>query len=274
MTTPPLPPNAARVEGIEARATRSMYEAAALLPGNPFRIATAEVGGTIAVQTAAFPIGFLNRAIGLGTVRSATEDDVATLTAFYERAGIGQSMFQVVDWLQTPETTASLEAHGHRPGDAWVKLYHDFGVVRPVTTPVEFERIGPDRAGEWGEIVAEAFGMPREIGAFAAAPIGTASWTHYLGSLDGRPVHAAAMYVHEETAWLGFGATREDARGQGAQRRSFELRLRDAKAFGCTMVVTESGEETPEHPVNPSLRNMWASGFQLAWSRRNWVRGG
>ena len=80
------------------------------------------------------------------------------------------------------------------------------------------------------------------------------------------------MFVTEDVAWLGFGATLEAARGRGGQSAMFATRLADARAQGCRWAVTETGEETEEEPVNHSYRNMLRSGFRLAYARRNWVR--
>ena len=80
------------------------------------------------------------------------------------------------------------------------------------------------------------------------------------------------MFVTDDVAWLGFGATLEEARGRGGQSAMFATRLADARAQGCRWAVTETGEETEEEPVNHSYRNMLRSGFRLAYARRNWVR--
>ncbi len=67
------------------------------------------------------------------------------------------------------------------------------------------------------------------------------------------------MFVTEGVAWLGFGATREAARGRGGQSALFATRLREARDQGCRWAITETGEETPEEPVNHSYRNMLRS---------------
>lgn len=252
----------------------SLYDIARDRGGAGFGLATIELDGSFGFSTSAFPVGFFNRAVGLGTARPAREHDVEALTAFFAGNDVPQSVIQVVPEVETPEVAGWLEAHGHRGGRTWVKLFHDLQALPSFETDVVFERIGAERAAEWRDIVLSAFEMPEPLGPLAAASIGAEGWTHYLGLLDGRPVHAAAMHVAGDTAWIGFGATLEDARGHGAQRGSFALRLSDAKAAGCTLAVTETGAETEEEPVNHSLRNMISSGFVLAYHRRNWVRGG
>jgi hypothetical protein len=266
-------PTLALLELPEAAATRSAFDAARSLAGNPFDVATSEVSGVFAVRMGAIPMGFFNRVVGLGATRAPVEEDIASPTSWFEDAGIPQSMFQVAPAAETPQVQAWLTAHGHRASRNWVKLFRGLDDLPTVQSEIVIERIGPEDAVAWSEIVATAMQMPSMLAPFAAAVVGEPGWTIYLGRLDGRPVSAAAMYVHEGTAWMGYGTTLADARGRGGQRGMFATRLADAKAVGCTLAVTETGEETEEEPVNPSYRNMLAMGFELAYARRNWVRG-
>ena len=118
----------------------------------------------------------------------------------------------------------------------------------------------------------EAFGLPPEASVIASAVVGRQGWSHFLAYDGDAAVSAAAMFVTEGVAWLGFGATREAARGRGGQSALFATRLREARDQGCRWAITETGEETPEEPVNHSYRNMLRAGFHLAYARQNWVR--
>jgi len=83
---------------------------------------------------------------------------------------------------------------------------------------------------------------------------------------------AAALYIADGGGWLGYGSTLEASRGRGWQTAMFLRRLNDARAAGCRMAITETGEETEDDPVNHSYRNMLRTGFRLAYPRRNYVR--
>ena len=50
-------------------------------------------------------------------------------------------------------------------------------------------------------------------------------------------------------------------------------RIRDGMALGCRWLITETGEDTPEHP-NPSYHNMLRTGFKLAYHRANYMPAG
>jgi hypothetical protein len=78
------------------------------------------------------------------------------------------------------------------------------------------------------------------------------------------------MHLADGVAWLGFGATLESHRGLGSQRALLSRRVRDAAALGARLVVTETGEELPDE-VNPSFRNMLATGFHVGYFRQNWL---
>lgn len=47
-------------------------------------------------------------------------------------------------------------------------------------------------------------------------------------------------------------------------------RIKDAVELGCRWLVTETGEDLPEHP-NPSFHNMLRTGFELAYQRPNFI---
>jgi hypothetical protein len=101
--------------------------------------------------------------------------------------------------------------------------------------------------------------------------VGRPGWTHYLGFDGELPVAAGAMYVIDDIAWLGFGATLESHRGRGGQSAIFHRRLADARTLGCRLAFTETGPDSDEEP-NHSYRNMVRLGFQLGYHRPNWVR--
>ena len=46
--------------------------------------------------------------------------------------------------------------------------------------------------------------------------------------------------------------------------------IRDAARLDCRWVITETGEDLPDHP-NPSYHNMLRAGFKLAYMRPNYV---
>jgi len=108
-----------------------------------------------------------------------------------------------------------------------------------------------------------------------------ASLAPWFESLANRPDwRAVAAFDHDQVvgggylhlqgtrAWLGAGGVRPEARRHHAHRALMAARIRLAIEAGCTLIATETGEPVGEEP-NPSLRNMTACGFTLAYSRLN-----
>ena len=276
--TPPAPdpaldPELARwLERSEAFALKDLYAATAALPVDPVGALLAPIGDGVAVALTAIDAGFFNRAVGIGTTRQLTEDDVEAASRFFVDQGRSESLFHLAPATVTPEVAGWLTARGYQQGHSWVKLWHGLAELPTPSTSLRIERIDHSRAADFARIWVEAFEVPPVLVPSVSSTIGRPGWTHYLGFDGETPVSIAAMFVTEDVAWLGFGATLEAARGRGGQSAMFATRLADARAQGCRWAITETGEETKEEPVNHSYRNMLRSGFRLAYARRNWFR--
>jgi GNAT superfamily N-acetyltransferase len=268
-----LDPELARwLERAEALAwSRDCFAAAEAAPGDPAGARLRAVGDGWASALTAIDDGFFNRAVGIGSDGPATEPAIEAASSFFTELGRTTSVMQIAPPRITTEVSDWLGARAYRPGRSWVKLWHDLADLPTATTALSVERIDRSSAADFERIVLAAFGLPDVVGTVATAVVGRPGWTHYLASDGGTPVSAAAMYVTEGVAWLGFGATLEAARGRGGQSALFARRLQDARDLGCRWAVTETGEETDDDP-NPSYRNMIRAGFKLAYARRNWVR--
>jgi hypothetical protein len=269
-----LDPDLARwLERSEALAFgRECSSAAEATPGNPARAGHLEVGGGVAVTAGAVPMGLFNRGLGFGLDEPLTEAVIDTVTTFLADRGGPQTTVQLAPSIATPEAEGWLSARGYLPGRRWVKLWHDLATLPVARSSLRVERIEAGRADDFLAITLGVFGLPDLLDSFARGVIGRPGWSHYLAFDGDRPVSTAAMFVSDGVAWCGFGATLEDARGRGGQSALFAARLRDASDLGCRWVVTETGEETEEIPINHSYRNMVRSGFRLAYARRNYNR--
>jgi GNAT superfamily N-acetyltransferase len=260
-----------RLEDAEARATASCFLAAERARSD-IGAHTSLEGDVSVVALDVVDSAFFNRALGLGTIAPASAEGVDRISATFRRWKRAQSMIQVPVDVTGPELEGWLGDAGYRRSRNWVKLWHDLRQLPEVPSSLRVERIGPADAAAFGKIVVDAFGMPSTVAPLATCPVGEAGWNHYLGFDRDTPVAAGAVYIDGETAWLGFGATLDAARGRGGQSAIFAARLRDARDAGCTLAVTETGEETSDDPVNHSFRNMVRLGFTLAYARPNWVR--
>ncbi|HEY3333719.1 MAG TPA: hypothetical protein VGK16_00680 [Candidatus Limnocylindrales bacterium] len=260
------------LEAAEGRAIRDTYD---VLPPDAraaLGTSTASIGGADAIALRTVGIGMFNRVVGLGTARPATASDIEAIVAFFTDLGIPQSVVQLVPAAEAPPLTDWLTAAGYAPSRRWVKLWHDLGEIPDPATSLRIERIAPDRAGDFAAVCLAAFEMPPILSPLLEPFVGQPGWSHYVGYDGEVPVAAGAMHVADSLGWLGWGSTLESHRGRGGQSAIFAARMREASDLGCRMVVTETGEEDEQDPVNHSYRNMVRLGFRLAYSRRNWVR--
>jgi GNAT superfamily N-acetyltransferase len=95
-------------------------------------------------------------------------------------------------------------------------------------------------------------------------------WHVYFARIDGRPIATGALFVQGDVAYLGYGATLPEHRGQGLQRMLLAKRMRVALALGCRWIISETGEAVPGQP-NPSHDNMLALGMHPIATRDNYV---
>lgn len=266
-----LPPGVGEwCERIEALAWADVVRAMGEDPANPLDARVGEAGGVPLPLLGRVPMAIFNRVVGLGVERPATEPDVDAVVSFY--AAAGQDAYAVSLWpLAQPAALASwLEARGIARSRNWAKVWRTAERPPEVPTPFRIERISERERSAFAEINMAAFGVPATLEPWFGSTVGRHGWQHYLGYEGDRPVTAGALYVVGDVGWLGFGATLPSHRNQGGQGAIFARRIRDAAELGCRLLVTETGEDTPEQP-NPSYRNMIRSGFQLAYLRPNFV---
>lgn len=231
--------------------------------------AVEEAGGAVVMRFPEAPrSSMLNRAVGLGVDRPATEDDVDAIVA---AMGAGITYYvSVAPSAQPAELPVWLEARGLEPGWGWMAFRRGVDELPVPATDLRLEEVGePGQARAFAEIVCAGFGLPDElVPTIARAP--EAGWLCWL-ALDGdEPASAAAMYVAEGAGYLGFGATLPEHRGKGAQTALLAARIRRAAALGCDAVLTETGERRDGLPSN-SYRNILRAGFEEVAVTANWL---
>jgi GNAT superfamily N-acetyltransferase len=111
--------------------------------------------------------------------------------------------------------------------------------------------------------------VPAFLAVWFGATLFADGFRHFGVRHDGRIVATGAMYVAESIAWLGFGATLPEHRGRGLQTALLARRVHEAAALDCHLVHSETAAHTAEEH-NPSLANMVATGFEIAYEKQWW----
>lgn len=271
---PPMKPIdlavAAACERAERLAWADFCRAATGAVATACGVGLTEIAGATAGRATRVDILAFNRAVGLGMDQAATP---AALDGVFEFFAETERFFvQVSPTAQPPALAEWLISRGMRHHNNWVKLFRNAREpLRLTPVPgVRVEPIGPASAPAAATLVGDAFGFPEALRTWWSAAIGRPGWIHYLAYIDDQPIGTAAMYVTGELAWLGWAATREDARCKGAQSDLILRRMADAASAGCRWLVVETAEDNPEEP-NPSTRNLRRLGFQFAYLRPNYI---
>lgn len=228
-----------------------------------------EVGGGVVITTPAAPGSpMLNRVIGLGVERPATEED---LDAAISVIASGVTYYVAVSPKARPEELpAWLAARGLEPGWGWMSFRRSPLDPPRLQTSLRLVSVESEPDTEaFARIQRIAYGLPEALDpVLRTAP--ERGWECWL-ALDGdEPAGAGALFVEDGAAYLGFGATLPEHRGKGAQGALLAHRIRRAGELGCDVVVTETGERTDERPSN-SYRNILRAGFLEVAVTANWV---
>ncbi len=223
-------------------------------------------GSAVALITKKMDFMLFNRVIGLGLMEPATEMMVDNIIALYHNASIQNFAVQLSPAAQPAALPAWLEARGLLRRGNWAKVYRGVESPPEIPTDLRIECIGPEHAAAFASVACTAFGMPDTLRPWLAAFVGGPGWRHYLAWDGDTPVATGALFIRDGVGWLGVGSTLPSHRRRGAQGAIMAQRIRDGVELGCRRLITETGEDTPDHP-NPSYHNMRRTGFKLAYHR-------
>ncbi len=260
------------VESAEAKAWMNYYTCAPLEFTLQYGVGVQRVGSAWVTLVSGAHSWFFNRINGIGLDGPATEQGLDAAIGALRSAGCKEYIIQLSPLAQPPELTEWLKARGFRFRNNWAKMIRGSDPAPSAHTDLRIERIGPEWAAAFGNIVLTSFEMAAPLLPFMSCHLGKPGWLNYLGFDGNQPVCAASMFISDDVAWLGFGATLSSHRGRGGQGALFARRIADGLQAGCRWFVTETGEDTPESP-NPSYRNMLRAGFKLAYMRPNYIVG-
>ncbi len=228
-----------------------------------------DAGGATVLRIAGAPGSpMLNRIVGLGVARPATESDVdEALSAM----GSGVTFYASVSPGARPaELPVWLRDRGLEPGWGWMAFRRGLQEPPAAPTALRLAEVATDRdRAAFARIVRVSYDLPEAVdAAIATAPDG--GWQCWL-ALDGdEPAGAAGLFVSGGAAYLGLAGTLSEHRGKGAQNALLAARIRRAAELGCDVVFTETGERRDDRPSN-SYRNILRAGFTEIAVTANWI---
>ncbi len=228
------------------------------------------VGSAIALMMPTLPVTLFNRVLCLGLDEPATESVVANLISLYTQASIPIHAVHLANIFDPPHLTNWLTQPGYKQADNWVKMIRVPDSSVSIPTSLQIERIMPNHALDFAQVVIGAYGMPPSIIPWMVALVGRPGWQHYVAYDGAHPAAAGVLYIHDGIGWLGIDGTLPTHRNRGAQGALMAQRIHAAAEAGCRWVIIETGDDLPNRP-NPSYHNMLRTGFTLAYKRINYV---
>jgi GNAT superfamily N-acetyltransferase len=236
-------------------------------------VRVSHAGGLISWTMTSTDNGFLNRALGFGTMSEATPGVLDRLERRFAAAGRPPRI--AVAQGPTPRAAVRLlERRGYTPEEGTEEhIYcydrHRLPRVRPVPG-LTVERVRADQAAEYAKI---AFASFRDRGPWFRGIVETLvrrrahgrSLSAYLGRIDGVAAATGMLFDVRPVAGLGNGSVLPKFRGRGIQTAMIAHRMRAGGERGLRIFFGQT-----QNPV--SAHNLEDLGWRHLYTEIDWVR--
>jgi GNAT superfamily N-acetyltransferase len=233
---------------------------AALDAGVPGRFRVWEEAGLLAVSATDPALGFLSTVSGVATETVPTAIDLVHAPIW---DGVAPTVIVATELDEAGE--ARLLAAGlTRAGDRVLAVTRL--EARPGSAAGEHSDVVDAGAGDtFLDVLLAGYQVDGLVAAFIRAEHGHPMVRRFLLMERKVPIAAAAMTIHGDVAVIGGASTLHPHRGQGAQSRLLQHRLRTAAEAGCVLAVATA------RPDSVSAANLRRAGFGIhrrsAWTK-------
>jgi hypothetical protein len=163
----------------------------------------------------------------------------------------------------------TLAQRGYRPIEFTSVMYQPIVPHAPTAATVTTRLLHPGEEDLWCRVSAEGWTAEHpeyteflvEMGQVIASTEGVLA---FFAHLDGKPIAAAVLRIHEGVALFAGASTIVGARNQGAQQALLDARMQYAAAHRCDLAMMCAA------PGTASQRNAQRQGFQIAYTRTKW----
>lgn len=262
--------NAVAAEWIEQQALHDFYQAAPETTRTALGLEQTEIGGATLFVARNEPNILLNRVLGLGIHRAATQTDIIAIRDYYAAANISSYFLHLQPWASPPDIWNWLFDAGLARSRGWTQFVRGTATIAPKPTTLRIEPIGPDHAMDFARIAARGFDLSDTAVPALAAMVGLPGWYHFMSFRGDQPAGVAAMRLAQGLAWFDWAATDPEFRGQGSQTALLARRIQTALELDCHTLFSETGEAVPGDPQY-SFRNLVRAGFRPTHTRENFT---
>ncbi len=258
-------------EEIEREALISLHEHCPSETRSILGLGLSEIADSVVAAAAKYdPSVVLNRTLGLGTKIEVSADSINAVMSFYQELEIGKYFIHIYPELLTGTGSSMLLDAGLVKSRGWMKFGRDNSSITAPPTDLRIEIAGSDKAHHFGRIVANAFGMTENAAELLSGLVHDPRWYLFLSYDGDTAAGAGALFVHNNCAWLEWGATDPLFRRRGSQGAIMAARINKAIKLGCTNMFTETGEAVEGDPQH-SYKNILKAGFTESVLRENYT---
>ena len=255
---------ARRLERAEGTANARFVEARARLSPES-GACWIEVAGAYAMYDG--PRSPCTQTFGLGIFQSPRAAELDRIECFFRERGA--PVFHEVSPLADPALLGVLNGRGYRPMALTSVMCLALKDRVPAGRGVIQVRLAGETEHElWARTAAEGWreaeGIGDLIGGLMRVVAERRDAADFLAMLDGQPIAAGSLAMHEGVALLAGASTIPEFRRRGAQRALLEARLDYAQRAGCDLAMLCAS------PGAESQRNGERHGFRIAYTRIKW----
>jgi len=236
-------------------------------------VRVSHAGGLVSWTMTSTDNGFLNRALGFGTMSDATG---AVLDRLERRfAAVGRQPRIAVAMGPTPRGALRLlERRGYAPEEGTEEHIYCYDHAR-LPTPravdgLRIERVRPDGAAEYATIAFQSF---RDRGPWFRGVVESLvrrrgsgrALSAYIGRIDGNAAATGMLFDVRPVGGLGNGSVLPKFRGRGIQSAMIAHRMRVGAERGLRIFFGQT-----QNPA--SAHNLEELGWRLLYTEVDWVR--
>ncbi len=261
-------------DGVELLGTEDLYGAQRREIVARAGVHVSRLGSSLVAALSNVPSGVYSRVIGLGLDGPVTAESAGAAVERLRESGATRAFVHVSPYATSAtgeEVSALLEARGlTRHPRSWVRFVREAGAAPEARSDFVIRKARPEEALRVDEIVRTAFELPEAARGLYAAVVDRPRWHVFVAEDRATLVGAAALFVEGDVGWCAFGCVLEEARRRGGQSALLAARIDLARALGCRVLFSETGEAVPGDPQH-SYKNLLKSGFREAFVRPNYL---
>jgi GNAT superfamily N-acetyltransferase len=223
-----------------------------------------EVAGAYAMFDG--PTSPCTQTFGLGLFQLPSAADMERVEAFFRDRGA--PVFHEVSPLADPALLELLNGRGYRPVELTSVMFLPLAdrQLRPPVANITVRIAAEDERDLWARTATEGWRGDAgfDLGDLMQVVAAREQGLDFLAELDGHPIAAGSLAIHEGVALLAGASTIPEWRSRGAQRALLESRLDHAAHTGCDLAMLCAA------PGSSSQRNAERQGFRIAYTRIKW----